>query len=87
MNPPRITDTPIVLWAIVDPEGTVHPGGTDEQETWLEFLGAKAAREWDPMSISYARQSGWPRQENIDHLKAEGYRAVRLACTPTGDEP
>lgn len=27
MNPPRITDTPIVLWAIVDPEGTVHPSG------------------------------------------------------------
>lgn len=37
MNPPRITETPILLWAIVDPDGQIEAVGRTEDEAWREF--------------------------------------------------
>jgi len=82
MNPPRIADTPITLWAIVDPDGALHPGNEPTEEAaWYRFAEDRARREWDPMTISFARQGGWPDPLTIEWHKERGYRAILLACT------
>ena len=73
MNPPRITDNPINLWAIVDPDGKIEATGRDEKEIWAQ------AGIFD---------RGRPdAQARMQMLFAVGYRAVRLACTVVDDPP
>ena len=78
MTPPRITDNPINLWAIVDADGEytqddIMGVGVDERDAWMSF----------DEELGY----GPPATEQIEKFKAAGYRAVRLACTVVDDPP